>query len=259
MMVSELSKRMSWATERISPTREVLEPVMRSLYDLPVEGSSDGAREVAFLAAWRAAQMFAFQPVMDALSKLRERTWDPEQPFLLTDSVHFSWKTAPIRKYASFEDFYQRELEPTWGKWTDLQQTWRDVVTGRLSYQEGVDLVRQRAEAARRADELDLANQRPVGRPKRETVDDQKNDVNGYRPDGNSAEAALRRLRKDRTDLHARVLAGELTAHAAMVAAGFRKPRAPEPFPGLKRLWRAWGKATADERVRFMAMVEALK
>jgi hypothetical protein len=40
------------------------------------------------------------------------------------------------------------------------------------------------------------------------------------RPDGNSRAAALRRLRKDRPDLHELVLANELTAHGAMVKAG---------------------------------------
>ncbi len=43
------------------------------------------------------------------------------------------------------------------------------------------------------------------------------------RPDGNSVAVALRRLRKDRPDLHKRVLNGELSTHAAMVEAGFRK------------------------------------
>lgn len=41
-------------------------------------------------------------------------------------------------------------------------------------------------------------------------------------PTGNSESAALRRLRKDRPDLHAQVLNGELSAHAAAVQAGFR-------------------------------------
>ncbi len=36
------------------------------------------------------------------------------------------------------------------------------------------------------------------------------------RPDGNSSTAAIRRLRKDRPDLHARVLTGELSPHKAM-------------------------------------------
>lgn len=42
------------------------------------------------------------------------------------------------------------------------------------------------------------------------------------RPTGTSQTAALRRLRKDAPELHAEVLAGSLSAHAAMVRAGFR-------------------------------------
>jgi hypothetical protein len=41
----------------------------------------------------------------------------------------------------------------------------------------------------------------------------------------NDASYAMARLRRDRPDLHARVLAGELSAHAGMVEAGFRKRR----------------------------------
>ena len=37
------------------------------------------------------------------------------------------------------------------------------------------------------------------------------------------ADSCLRRLRKDRPDIHARVLAGELSPHAGMIEAGFRK------------------------------------
>jgi hypothetical protein len=54
-------------------------------------------------------------------------------------------------------------------------------------------------------------------------------------PKGTDKRAALRRLRKDRPDLHAKVLAGELTPHGAMVEAGFR-PRAyrmPTTISGL--------------------------
>lgn len=47
------------------------------------------------------------------------------------------------------------------------------------------------------------------------------------RPRGNGREAALRRLRKSRPDLHAQVIAGEKTAHAAMIEAGFRKVLSP--------------------------------
>lgn len=43
------------------------------------------------------------------------------------------------------------------------------------------------------------------------------------RPTGTSAQAALRRLRKNRPDLLKRVEAGELSAHSAMIEAGFLK------------------------------------
>ena len=47
------------------------------------------------------------------------------------------------------------------------------------------------------------------------------NNVQGTEaPVGNSQAAALRRLRKDAPELHAEVLAGNLSAHAAMVKAG---------------------------------------
>jgi hypothetical protein len=42
------------------------------------------------------------------------------------------------------------------------------------------------------------------------------------RPEGTSKEKALRRLRKDAPELHADVIAGRLTANAAMVKGGFR-------------------------------------
>lgn len=43
------------------------------------------------------------------------------------------------------------------------------------------------------------------------------------RPEGNSRLKALRRLRQSRPDLHAQVLSGEISAHAAMIQAGFRR------------------------------------
>lgn len=46
---------------------------------------------------------------------------------------------------------------------------------------------------------------------------------------GTSREAGLRRLRKDRPDLHIEVVAGRLSTHAAMVRAGFRKRKISIP------------------------------
>jgi hypothetical protein len=69
--------------------------------------------------------------------------------------------------------------------------------------------------------DLDRRNRRPPGRPK--TVYNDEADLHSFgRPSGNSA-AALRRLERRRPDLLDLVLSGELSAHAAMAAAGFRK------------------------------------
>jgi hypothetical protein len=47
---------------------------------------------------------------------------------------------------------------------------------------------------------------------------------------GNSRAYALRRLRKDRPDLHARILLGEISPHQAMKEAGFRRKTLSVPY-----------------------------
>lgn len=64
-------------------------------------------------------------------------------------------------------------------------------------------------------DLLDQALQNPVG------TNVPGNNVT-TQPAGNNAAKALRRLRKDAPELHAEVLAGNLSAHGAMVKAGYR-------------------------------------
>jgi hypothetical protein len=73
-----------------------------------------------------------------------------------------------------------------------------------------------------RADARDQANQRPRGGDRRSVnfKDDNINHEPG--PDGTSQAQALRRLRHQRPDLHAKVLAGKLSPHAACIKAGFR-------------------------------------
>lgn len=87
-----------------------------------------------------------------------------------------------------------------------------------------VDLVRRIVADDKEAlDLLDQALQNPVGHP---TIN---NNIKDKAPQGTSQEQALRRLRKEAesgneqaAELHADVLAGNLSAHAAMVRAGFR-------------------------------------
>jgi hypothetical protein len=65
--------------------------------------------------------------------------------------------------------------------------------------------------------EIEKVTERPAGRPPKN-----HDNVQDF-PTGNSEQAALRRLRRQRPDLLKRVIAGELSAHGAMIVAGFRK------------------------------------
>ena len=65
-------------------------------------------------------------------------------------------------------------------------------------------------------------------------------------PEGNTAASALRRLRKAAPALHERVLTGDLSPHAAMLEAGFRRktmqlPTDPEGVARalLRKFWTA--------------------
>ena len=80
------------------------------------------------------------------------------------------------------------------------------------------------ARAAQRDDAADRANLRPAYVHIDRDVYTKRRNVH-IRPAGNSRAAFLRRLRKDRPDIHGRVLAGELSPYAGMVEAGFRKRR----------------------------------
>ena len=66
-----------------------------------------------------------------------------------------------------------------------------------------------------------------------------------------TAEHWLARLDRDRPDLAERVRGGDLSANAAAIEAGFRKPPT-----ALKQLQGAWKRASPDERVAFLDWME---
>jgi hypothetical protein len=109
--------------------------------------------------------------------------------------------------------------------WRTFQRRWARpaIIHGYMA----VPARSKAARAAQRLDAKDRAQQRPGGRPK--SVDNGGRDINSSRPTGTSKAAALRRLRKDRPDIHARVLAGQISAHAGMVEAGFRRSKRGAP------------------------------
>ncbi|MGY3520200.1 hypothetical protein ACVMYR_28235 [Micromonospora sp. PTRAS2] len=123
------------------------------------------------------------------------------------------------------------------------EESWREFVTQRgehVQHERFTDFVvapplagigatvellrRVVADDVEAVDLLDRALQAD-GRPGQRTdLVDNRNEVASV-PRGTSKDYALRRLRKDAPDLHAEVLAGNLSAHAAMVKAGFTPPR----------------------------------
>jgi len=68
---------------------------------------------------------------------------------------------------------------------------------------------------------------------------------------GNSQSHTLRRLKRDHPDLAERVIAGDISAHAAAISAGFRKPsltlQANNPEHAAERIREVLGADFADQ------------
>jgi hypothetical protein len=73
--------------------------------------------------------------------------------------------------------------------------------------------------------------------------------------ESDTAAYAIAKLRKDRPDIHARVLAGELSPNAGMVEAGFRKKRASRKLTAFQRIVKLLPKLTNDERKKLHRML----
>ena len=104
-------------------------------------------------------------------------------------------------------------------------------------------------------DLIDQATHNRVGRP--ETFDNVQDYQPPRAPTGNSPEAALRRLRKERPDLHGQVLTGELSAHAAAVQAGFRPRTITVPLDPEKMARAIRRRLSEDELDVLLEALEA--
>ena len=129
--------------------------------------------------------------------------WRPETPSQMKWMPEESWRTFQ-RRWARPAIIHARETMPYGRSMADRARV-------------------RAARAAQREDAADQANLRPRGRPKNVSNGESVTDNYLGRPKSGTRAEALRRLRKDRPDIHARVLAGELSPHAGMIEAGFRK------------------------------------
>lgn len=100
----------------------------------------------------------------------------------------------------------------------------------------------------------DLLDQALAGRSgERTDLVDNMHEV--MRPSGTSKEAGLRRLRKDRPDLHAEVLAGRLSTHSAMVKAGFRQRKISIPVTTAEDAAKAIRRNMDPDQVKALAQL----
>jgi hypothetical protein len=104
-------------------------------------------------------------------------------------------------------------------------------------------------------DAIDRVVQHPRGRPAI-NVD---NIHNSSRQAGTSISAALRRLRTHRPDLHKRVLAKDLSPHAAMVKAGLRHQTATFAIDDVQALAGALKRRLGKRWRAFCAAVDGVR
>jgi hypothetical protein len=223
---------------------------------------------VAFIDVWLRTWAYDFEKTWPVIYQALE--WVEEEELYKDPRV-----MNPDEIYPDFKSFFEARLKKPFTLWIEMEQThryvtkfapdliektWGDARTKAAEhYQQLDDKDQANQEAGKQGQRTDLV--REASRPREDLfdpnfVDSNKNNINEVgRPTGTSAAYALRRLRKDRPDIHARVLAGKLTAHGGMLAAGFRKPGASRKLSGLDRLRKAWAKATADERNTFRAEI----
>lgn len=135
--------------------------------------------------------------------------------------------TTNRQAYGSFAEYFEDRVGRPFETWADLENTYRFVHEFRPDLfgesLKDANQARTEMEVAKALtkdlvarDAVDAAAQRP---PSLHALDN----IQGSAPTGTSTERALRKLRKDAPDLHAKVLAGEVTPNAAMIRAGFRR------------------------------------
>jgi hypothetical protein len=158
---------------------------------------------------------------------------------------HRAWEKVPVdRPYGSEDKMLIAEL----GKRVDEITTELDAV-------KQARLAAQNRELNATAPDLNPLGSNQHSEASREN----KSDTRGIGV-SDTAEYAIAKLRKDRPDIHARVLAGELSPNAGMVEAGFRKKRPSRKLTVFAHLKKAILKSlpalTDDEREELRRMLE---
>jgi len=195
----------------------------RRIRDLPKD-MSPGSREVALLTAVTKAQAESIIPMAEALQSLRDKgpdIWSGK--FLVAEEGDFNWRTAPWKKYESFEDFYDKELAPVFGAYEEFLQVADRVARGEISEDEGLEDIRQRTtNRAKDAPEPERINSRTPGPiPKGDNANCDNITIRGETEGGTSADYLTRRIARDHPEIAERMRNGEYrSVRAAALDAG---------------------------------------
>jgi Protein of unknown function (DUF3102) len=103
-------------------------PERTNLLDMPAY-VQPGVREAALVTLVAQEMQVSFKAFVEAL-KVLEGLTDWSHAFLIADEMTvsgrgWSWRRQPLRKYASFQDFYEQELAKTFGDWKELLAKYR--------------------------------------------------------------------------------------------------------------------------------------
>jgi hypothetical protein len=190
---------------------------------------------------FRSAQAEFLAPVTEALKKL-EATTDWSGAHLVAENSRWNWKTAPLKHYVSFEDFYNRELRKTWGEWARLQAIYEKKLNGAsdTELQPEIDANARAAQTmaaavpvAAHGGAREDAGRKSKTEPKVINQGDNitlKTPSNGIR--GTSKEYLAGLIKRDRPDVAADVEAGKYPSiRAAALAAGIIKYRVAQFNP----------------------------
>lgn len=121
-------------------------------------------------------------------------------------------ETGEVKEFSSFVEYVT--TSPPEGLGTDIETLWR-LCQDDIEAQAMID----------EATKIKPGNPHPSGHNQHtlnQVIDNNINNYHRQSPVGTSRQAGLRRLAKDRPDLHTRVLAHQISVNAAMVEAGIR-------------------------------------
>jgi hypothetical protein len=145
--------------------------------------------------------------------------------------------------FRSFKEFVEHRL------WEGLNTTIKDLMIFCRNAPDVVELILQ---------EVPSAAEYGGDRRSEQAKADQVDNVNLIEGGGNSAVYALSRLKRDRPDLAEKVVAGEMSANAAAIEAGFRKKKIEIPDDeeeAAEFLVKRWGSQRA---VRLADLIKLL-